>query len=82
MVIHFELSIPSSSAAIWLIRGVARLKVVAVPASRANTAIKSMIFPGALSVRLPSRGRQASENFCLWQPRTWSINPKDTARIR
>lgn len=53
MVIHFELSIPSRSAAIWLIRGVARLKVVAVPRQQGeygdqiNDFSRSLIGPAA-----------------------------------
>ena len=41
----------------------ATLNVVAVPARRANTANKSMILPGHLSVYLPSNGLHASEYF-------------------
>ena len=69
----------------WLMardsRGVARAKVVAVPASRAKRASRSMSLPGSRSVYLPRRGRQASEYFCLFLRRTWSINPKATARV-
>ncbi len=58
----------------WLIAiarsGVAREKVVAVPASRANTAIRSIRRPAQPSTRLPSRALQASEYFCLWRLRT------------
>lgn len=44
-------------------RGVAREKVVAVPANRANTAVRSMMRPKAPSTRFPKTGRQASEYF-------------------
>ncbi len=67
----------------WLItmarRGVAREKVVAVPASRANTATRSMAFPASPSTRLPSRARQDSEYFCLLRLRTWIMKPKAVA---
>ena len=36
---------PKSSVIIFAIKGVAKVKVVAVPASRANTASKSIILP-------------------------------------
>ena len=45
--------------------GVARENVVAVPASSANTAIRSMTFPPIPSTCFPRIGRQASEYFCL-----------------
>jgi len=64
------------------ISGVATLKVVAVPASRANTASRSMIRPGQPSVCLPRMGRQASEYFCRFCLRTWSMNPKATASTK
>ena len=35
--------------------------------------------PKTPSTRLPSRGRQASENFCLSRPRIWIIKPNATA---
>ena len=79
MVIHLELSTWSRLAAVWLISGVARLKVVAVPANRAKTAKRSMRRPGALSVREPRIGRQASEYFCFLHFLTWSIKPKAQA---
>ena len=61
---------PKSSETIWLIRGVASVKVVVVPASSAKTAIRSIRVPASPSVCFPRIGRQASEYFCLWQPRT------------
>ncbi len=45
------------------IKGVATLKVVAVPAMRANTAKRSMKRPAKPSVCLPNTGRHASEYF-------------------
>ena len=59
--------------------GVAREKVVAVPARRANTAIRSITFPQGPSTFFPSKGLQASEYFCLLRRRTWIIKPKATA---
>ena len=56
-------SIPRSSLIALAIRGVAMLKVVAVPANRANTARKSMTRPAIPSVFSPSKGRHASEYF-------------------
>ena len=65
-VITFRLMVTPKSAAMMLaIRGVARLKVVAVPARRAKTARRSIILPKKPSVCLPKMGRQASEYFCL-----------------
>lgn len=63
----------------WPSKGVASEKVVAVPASRANTAIRSITRPQAPSTRRPSSGRQASLNFCFSRPRTCSIKAKHTA---
>ena len=77
-----EASRPRRLARACPISGVARLKVVAVPARRAKTAKRSMSFPGALSTREPRMGRQASEYFCFLQFLTWSMKPKDTARTR
>ena len=50
-------------AIILVINGVASVNVVAVPASKANTANKSINLPRKPSVCLPSNGRHASENF-------------------
>ncbi len=61
--------------------GVAREKVVAVPASRAKTAVRSITLPQKPSTRFPRRGRQASEYFCLLRRRTWIMKPKETARM-
>ena len=68
MVIHLELSTWSRLAAVWLISGVARLKVVAVPANRAKTAKRSMRRPGAcLSGIRESGGRPRNISvFCIF----------------
>ena len=63
-------------------RGVAREKVVAVPASSANTATRSISRPAQPSTWRPSRALQASEYFYLWRLRTCSIKPKATASTR
>ena len=81
MVSPFPLSTPKRTERASDRRGVAREKVVAVPASRAITARMSMSFPRGPSVRFPRIGLQASEYFCLWQPRTWSMKPKQAARV-
>ena len=62
-------------------RGVASEKVVAVPANRAKTAVRSISLPMTPSTFFPRRGRQASEYFCLFLLRTWIMKPKETARI-
>ena len=45
--------------------GVASEKVVAVPASSAKTAVRSITLPQGPSTRFPRSGRQASEYFLL-----------------
>lgn len=62
--------------------GVATLKVVAVPASSANTASRSMMRPARPSVCRPRMGRQASEYFWRLHLRTWSMKPNATASTR
>ena len=62
--------------------GVASENVVAVPASSAKTAIKSISFPAGPSTCFPSSGRQDSEDFCLSRLRTWSIKPNATESTR
>ena len=62
-------------------RGVARENVVAVPARRAKTAVRSMSLPQRPSTRPPRSGLHASEYFCLFRLRTWSMKPKDTAKM-
>ncbi len=52
-----------SSLMALVIRGVARLNVVAVPANRAKTATKSISLPKIPSVCFPKIGRHASEFF-------------------
>ena len=53
----------NSFAIILVINGVASVNVVAVPASKANTANKSINLPRKPSICLPKSGRHASENF-------------------
>ena len=79
MVMYLELSIPKRSDSASVSSGVATENVVAVPAISATTASTSMILPGALSVYLPRMGRQASEYFCFFLPRTCSMKPKAAA---
>ena len=79
MVSHLESGTPSSAVSEVDSSGVAKLKVVAVPAISAITARTSMSFPGSLSVCAPRMGRQASEYFCFFTPRTWSMKPKQAA---
>ena len=64
------------------INGVATLNVVAVPASKANTAKRSIKRPANPSVCFPKSGRHASEYFCLLLFLTCSIKPKATANTR
>ena len=70
MVRILDSSIPKNWLNIMESRGEETEKVVAVPATKAKTAIKSMIFPAIPSVFFPNRGRQASEYFCLVRLRT------------
>ena len=84
MVIYYDasfavfafLGMPVSLLITWASRGVAREKVVAVPASMANTATRSMAFPASPSTRLPRSARQDSEYFCRFLLRTWIMKPK------
>ena len=76
---YFDPAIPKRSVSTIESSGVAMENVVAVPAMRAITARRSMTFPQGPSMCLPSKGLQASEYFCLWQPLTWSMNPNAAA---
>ena len=75
-------SMCNSSPMMVAINGVATLKVVAVPAKSANTASKSISLPIQPSVCFPNIERHASEYFCLFRFRTWSMNPKATANTK
>ena len=57
--IVLEYSIWNTSAMVLDYNGVAREKVVAVPASRPTTEKISMILPGSLLILFPSKGSQA-----------------------
>ncbi len=74
--------IPNTEMIILDSRGVATLKVVAVPAIRANSANISIIFPGILSAYFPIRGLHASEKRMRFLFFTWIMNPKKTDRTR
>ena len=72
----------NNSPMIAVISGVATLNVVAVPASNAKTASKSIMRPAQPSVCRPKIGRQASEYFWRLRLRTCSIKPNATASTR
>ena len=77
-----ETAVPVRLVIISAISGVATEKVVAVPASRANSANMSMKRPNSPSAIFPITGRQASLYRCLFRFLTCSIKPNATASTR
>ena len=74
---------PNKVTMISAMSGVATEKVVAVPASSAKSANKSITRPRRpCECFSPMTGRHASEYLCLSLFLQWSMNPKATARTR